>query len=114
MELFWVILCYIAVLAVCFLIGEYLKDCRIAKKQPLKEADCPEETPPETAVAELQPHPRQTAQELSRELERMALDLAEHFGLEQSRVDAFFAAAASRPPKAEPVIIDLKENPSRE
>ena len=33
MELFWIIVCYIAILSVCFLVGEYLHDCRVAKGQ---------------------------------------------------------------------------------
>jgi hypothetical protein len=35
LELFWIIVCYIAILAVCFLVGEYLHDCRVAKGQKL-------------------------------------------------------------------------------
>ena len=44
-ELFWIIVGYTAVLTICFLVGEYLKDRRTAKKHPhrcQKEPERPE------------------------------------------------------------------------
>lgn len=102
MELFWIIVCYIAVLAVCFLVGEYLRDCRIAKQQ--------KQAPPQTPEVEVLPDPRQTAQMLSRQLEELAVGLAACFGLKEAEVKDFLAAqTAGHTP-----IVDLEEQPPRE
>ena len=93
MELFWIIVCYIVVLAVCFLVGEYLRDCRIAKKQRF---DTQQNEPP----VEVQPTPRQSVQMLSGQL-------ADYFGLDRAELESFFTTHNA-------VIIDLEEQPPRE
>lgn len=102
MELFWVIVGYLVVLTVCFLVGEYLRDCRLAKKAKASAEPIPEE--PEMEVL---PDPHQTAQILSRDLERLAEELARHYGLDPRRVEAFFATG--NPPPQSVEIIDLEE-----
>lgn len=101
MELFWIIVCYLAILGVCFLVGEYLRDCRIAKQQ--KQA----KQQPEIEVL---PDPRQTAQMLSRQLEEMAVELAACFGLQEGEVKEFFAAQMAD----NITVIDVEEQPPQE
>ncbi|MBP0963126.1 MAG: hypothetical protein J6Q99_02400 [Oscillospiraceae bacterium] len=101
MELFWIIVCYLVVLGVCFLLGEYLRDCRIAKGQKQNE---------EQPEVEVLPDPRQTAQMLSRRLEQMAVELAACFGLQEDEVKDFFAAQTAD----DTPIIDVEEEPPQE
>jgi len=107
LELFWVILGYIVILTVCFWIGEHLRNCRIAKRKA--EAAKPVQEEPEV---ELTPDSRQAAQILSRDLERLAEELAHQYGVEPSRIEAFFAACGTtNPPPQQTEIIDLEEQP---
>ena len=124
MELFWIIVGYTAVLAVCFLIGEYLQDRRLARRQPERQSaqqspdPCDaDQQPPHTAAqedplqAEVLPDPRQTAQTISRDLERLALSMAERLGVDQAQVEGFFASGVmSCPPPQPEEIIDVDEN----
>ena len=124
MELFWIIVGYTAVLAVCFLIGEYLQDRRLARRQAERQSaqqspdPCDaDQQPPHTAAqedplqAEVLPDPRQTAQTISRDLERLALSMAERLGVDQAQVEGFFASGVmSCPPPQPEEIIDVDEN----
>ena len=127
MELFWIIVGYTVVLAVCFLVGEYLQDRRLARRQaerqaaqqspdPCEAGQPPQQEPHHAAAqegplrAEVLPDPRQTAQAISRDLERLALSMAERLGVDQAQVEGFFASGVmSCPPPQPEEIIDVEE-----
>ena len=62
-ELFWIIVGYTVILTLCFLLGEYLQDCRAAKKRRTvceeKPACPPEEAEPACGCAEGSPAPEE-------------------------------------------------------
>lgn len=102
MELFWIILGYTALLGLCFWLGEHLQPRRRAKSPPI-----PAEEP---CLAEPLPLPRQTAQTVTRDLERLVCQLAEQLGLDEAQTEELFAAHRTCCPPAPPQeIIDLED-----
>lgn len=102
MELFWIILGYTALLGLCFWLGEHLQARRKANAPP---APLPEEACP----VEPLPLPRQTAQAVTRDLERLVEQLAAQLGLDEAQTAELFATHRTCCPPAPPQeIIDLE------
>lgn len=105
MELFWIILCYVVILALCFWLGEHLQSRRTTRNRQ----------PPAPPRAEPLPTPRQSAQTATRDLERLVRQLAAQLGLDEQQTEELFSTRNTCcPPPAPRQVIDLQEAPPEE